>query len=143
MKRDPALTLLSHEHHQALHQALRMKRASEADCAEVSTGVLAFWDEEGAEHFRIEEELLLPALARYLAPEDERVVRVLVDHVWIRERMERMRGGVEAEELQELGARLDDHVRHEERIVFPLIEETLGAEELKELGQRLEAAEAG
>src|SRR5688572_32712496 len=63
-------------------------RSSEADRAEVVAGVLAFWDEEGAKHFRIEEELLLPALARHLPPEDERVVRVLVDHVWIRERME-------------------------------------------------------
>jgi iron-sulfur cluster repair protein YtfE (RIC family) len=143
VKRDPALTPLSHEHHQALHQALRMKRASEEDRVEVADGVLAFWDEEGSDHFRIEEELLLPALARHVAPEDHRVVRVLVDHVWIRERMERMRLGVEAEELRELGTRLDDHVRHEERVLFPLIEETLGADELEELGQRLEAAEAG
>jgi hypothetical protein len=45
--------------------------------------------DHGVRHFRIEEEILLPALATGGDPSDEAVVRVLVDCVWIRERMER------------------------------------------------------
>lgn len=140
MKRDPALVSISHEHHQALFQALRMKRVGEDDRAEVIEGVLGFWRDDGADHFRIEEDLLLPALARHVPPDDERVVRVLVDHVWIRERMERV-ASADLAELRELGERLDAHVRHEERVLFPLIEASLGAEELADLGERVAAAE--
>ena len=141
MKRDPALNPLSHDHHQALFQALRMKRAGEDDVAEVVPGVLEFWRGHGAHHFRIEEEVLLPAFARHRPPDDDRVVRVLVDHVWIRERMGRLEQGATVAELHELGERLDAHVRHEERVLFPAIEEALDAEELVEVGDAVAAAE--
>jgi iron-sulfur cluster repair protein YtfE (RIC family) len=141
VKRDPALTPLSHDHHQALHQALRLKRVGEDDLREVTAGVLEFWREQGALHFRIEEEILLPAFARHADPGDERVVRVLVDHVWIRERMARLESDPSVAELHELGERLDAHVRHEERVLFPAIEEALQAGELAELGEAVAAAE--
>jgi iron-sulfur cluster repair protein YtfE (RIC family) len=141
VKRDPALTPLSHDHHQALHQALRLKRAGEEDLREVTAGALEFWREQGALHFRIEEEILLPAFARHADPGDERVVRVLVDHVWIRERMARLESDPSVAELHELGERLDAHVRHEERVLFPAIEEALQAGELAELGEAVAAAE--
>jgi iron-sulfur cluster repair protein YtfE (RIC family) len=102
VKRDAALTELSRDHHQALYRAMRMKRASEEDRADVREDVLAFWREHGRKHFRIEEELL---------------------------------------QLRELGARLHDHVRHEERVLFPEIEQALNPEELSELANRIAAAE--
>jgi hemerythrin-like domain-containing protein len=120
-----------------------MKRARAENQDEVVEGALEFWHAHGARHFRIEEELLLPAFARHGSPEDESVVRVLVDHVWIRERMQRLdSGGLSAAELNELGERLDAHVRHEERVLFPLIEDLLEDSELLDLGERIEAAEA-
>ena len=142
MKRDPALTTLSHDHHQALFQALRMKRVGEVDRAEVVEGVLTFWVGGGARHFRIEEELLLPAFARHRPPDDDRVVRVLIDHVWIRERIDRATE-LDLAEIRELGERLEKHVRHEERVLFPAIEEALDEGELAALGARIEGAEAG
>jgi hemerythrin-like domain-containing protein len=143
MKRDASLTELSRDHHQALYRAMRMKRASDDDRAEVRDDVLSFWREHGRKHFQVEEEVLLPAYARYGDPGEEAVVRVLTDHVWVRERMDRLeRNELDLGQLRELGQRLDDHVRHEERVLFPRIEEALGAEELAELGARIEAAEA-
>jgi hypothetical protein len=141
VKRDPALSPLSHDHHQALFQAMRMKRAGEEDRDEVIAGVLEFWSGHGALHFRIEEEVLLPAFARHEPPDDERVVRVLVDHVWIRERMGRLESGASVAELRALGERLDDHVRHEERVLFPAIEAALDADELAALGALVADAE--
>lgn len=143
MKRDQSLAELSRDHHRALRGAILMKRATEADRDEVRDAVLAFWTAEGAKHFRIEEDMLLPAYAAKADPGSEAVVRVLVDHVWIRERMERLAAdGLDLEELHQLGQRLDDHVRHEERVLFPLIEEALDTETLAELGRRIAAAEA-
>ncbi|HEX6117037.1 MAG TPA: hemerythrin domain-containing protein [Solirubrobacterales bacterium] len=142
MKRDPALTPLSRDHHQALTQALRLRRAEAADAAEVVDGMLEYWSAHGAHHFRVEEEVLLPPFARHHDPGDERVVRVLVDHVWIRERVGRLGPDSGPDELHELGERLDAHVRHEERVLFPLIESTLPADELERLAADIAAAEA-
>jgi hemerythrin-like domain-containing protein len=143
VKRDPALVELSRDHHQALYAAQRMKRASADDLAAVREDVLGFWSEDGAKHFRIEEEVLLPGFATAGDPGDEAVVRVLVDHVWIRERMARLESGeLELAQVHELGERLEAHVRHEERVLFPLIEGTLATDALAALGSRIAAAEA-
>ena len=122
---------------------MRMKRATQDDLGDVRDGVLEFWAEHGAKHFRIEEELLLPEFATTGDPADDAVVRVLVDHVWIRERMNRLgEDDLALAEVHELGERLDQHVRHEERVLFPLIERALDDETLAALGSRIAAAEA-
>ena len=142
MKREEALQDLSRDHHDALYRALRMKRASESDLEQVSADMLEFWGEHGARHFRIEEEVLLPAFAAHEDPEHPAVVRVLVDHVWIRERMQRLaERDLDVPAVQDLGRRLDAHVRHEERVLFPLIEQSLPDDALAHLGKRIAAAE--
>lgn len=144
MKRDPGLAELSRDHHQALYRAMRLKRATEGDFDELREDVLAFWRDHGAKHFRIEEEILLPAFATNADPGDEAVVRVLVDHVWIRERMGRLAAnGLDLAGLHELGDRLEGHVRHEERVLFPMIEAALESAALETLGRRITEAEAG
>lgn len=121
---------------------MRMKRATDEDLDEVREDVLAFWGEHGARHFRIEEEILLPAFAASSDPGDEAVVRVLVDHVWIRERMNRLTANeLDVGALRELGERLEGHVRHEERVLFPMIEAALEPAALTALGERLAEAE--
>ena len=120
-----------------------MKRATDSDRGEVRAGVLTFWSEQGSKHFRIEEEILLPAFATRGDPGSEAVVRVLVDHVRIRERMERLAAGeLDLSEMHDLGERLEQHVRHEERVLFPLLEEVLEPDALAALGERIAAAEA-
>jgi hypothetical protein len=144
MKRDPGLAELSRDHHQALYRAMRMKRATEGDLTEVRADVLAFWADHGAKHFRIEEEILLPAFAAAADPGDDAVVRVLVDHVWIRERIARLAANeLDLAGLHDLGDRLEGHVRHEERVLFPLIEAALVPAALEGLGRRIAEAEAG
>jgi hemerythrin-like domain-containing protein len=142
MKRDPALVDLSHDHHQALNSAMLMQRASADNLADVRDGALAFWQDHGAKHFRIEEEVLLPGFAAVGNPNDDAVVRVLTDHVWIRERMDRLAADeLDLAGVQELGERLAAHVRHEERVLFPLIERALDPDALASLGRRISAAE--
>ena len=79
VKRSDALSPLSREHHVALEVALRLRRASADDAANVQAGFLTFFDDGGREHFRIEE-LLIPAFARYAGDEDPDVLRVLDEH---------------------------------------------------------------
>ena len=145
MKRHESLVELSRDHHQALFQAMRLKRADQLDPEQVRTGFLDFWHGHGRRHFRIEEELLLPAYARRGDAGREEVVRVLVDHIVIRRQAEEIETGEAPpiETMRDLGERLDAHVRHEERVLFPLIEDALSEEELAELAARIEAAERG
>jgi hemerythrin-like domain-containing protein len=143
MKRDEALQSLSRDHHRALEVALKLRRATGEDAATGRRGFLEFWREHGALHFRVEEDVLLPAVAQRVDSTDPVVVRVLTDHVEIR----RMANDLEATEapdaaeLNALGEALNDHVRHEERVLFPMIEEALTDEELARLAQRVEEAE--
>lgn len=142
-KRDPALVELSRDHHQALVQALRLKRAGSENRATVVGDFLEFWNGHGRRHFVIEEELLLPAMARYCDATDEAIVRVLTDHVEIRRRAGDLERGEEVEPagLNELGELLDAHVRFEERVLFERIQELLPSDELTSLGKAVIAAE--
>ena len=145
MKRHPALQHLSRDHHVALAIALRLSRATEDDAPAVLEAFLAFWREHGARHFRVEEEVLLPAFADHGDPDAGCVADMLVDHVRIRAAAGRLEKASEpsVEALHELGAALERHVRLEEREVFPLIEAAMpqaAAEALAEAVLRAEDA---
>ena len=78
----------------------------------------------------------------------EAVVEMLEDHALIRGLVMRLSdevvgGTVRAETLRELGERLEAHIRLEERVVFPYLEESLPESALEELAARLETKEAG
>ena len=139
------MAVLSREHHVALEMALRLQRASDVDAEAVRSAALEFWHGEGREHFRLEEELLLPLFARHAGAEDADVVRVLVEHLDIRRRIADLETGAPADAaaLNALGVLLRDHVRHEERTLFGRIEDALSASELAALGAGLDAAGGG
>jgi iron-sulfur cluster repair protein YtfE (RIC family) len=48
---------------------------------------------------------------------------------------------VALQRLHDLGTRLHDHIRHEERVLFPLIEEVLPEGELDDLPAALDRAD--
>ncbi|MGN6867032.1 MAG: hemerythrin domain-containing protein [Solirubrobacteraceae bacterium] len=137
MKRHPALAPLSRDHHHALVLAQRLRRAGAQDAGDAAAAFLEHWVEEERLHFRLEEEVLLPAYAAYGDPDHPAVIRTLLDHVRIRRDVERLAGGADPELLHEIGSRLADHVRLEENELFPLVEETLPETALEALGARL------
>ncbi|HET7269529.1 MAG TPA: hemerythrin domain-containing protein [Rubrobacter sp.] len=150
MKRTPELRTLSEDHHHGLVQALRLQRATKVNSAEaVVKGFLDFWQKDTAIHFRKEEEVLLPVMARYGGDlSREPLVEMLEDHARIRGLVmqlsdEALGGNVRLETLHEIGERLQAHIRLEERVVFPLIEESLPEAALTELATRLEVKETG
>ena len=134
MKRSDALAELSRDHHQALFVAQRLIRATDATAEAAHAAFEEFWNRE-RHHFRIEEEILLPSLARHVPADHEAIVRVLTEHVDLRRRA--ADAAADRATLQELGERLRTHVRYEERTLFALVETTLSEEELEELGAAL------
>lgn len=142
MKRSAALSPLSRDHHHGLVAAVKLTRADDDGAAAVAA-FLEYWHAEGRRHFQIEEDLLLPGFARHGAADHPAVVRALVEHVDLRRRAQDLeRGGAPLEALHELGRRLNAHIRAEENVLFPLVEETLPEDELAELGRAIDAAEA-
>lgn len=147
MKRHPDLVELSDDHHQGLVNALRLKKAASgggADPAEAARNFLGFWQEDTSVHFRKEEEVLMPVVARHGGDllEAEPVAEMLVQHARIRGlamqiRDEVGRDDVQPNTLRELGEQLEDHIRLEEREVFPLIEEALPETALNDIAARL------
>ena len=143
VKRASALVRLSRDHHAALVAAQRLRRATAAVSGEAREVFLAFWDGGGARHFRVEEEVLLPAFAGWGDAYEPLVARTLCDHVAIRTRVRALRdtGSAVLADLHALGDVLAAHVRMEERELFPLIERTIPAAELDMVADAVERAE--
>ena len=164
MKRDPALRDLSSDHQQALVQARHLVQAAErtgsgesqamggsrvvgggavsaaSEPVKVARSFLAFWADHTIRHFREEEEVLLPAFARYGDPWEPPVVRMLVEHVQIRRLVSDMAhqlatglGTPSPGTMHALGSLLHSHIRHEEDVLFPLIESIVPPDALLEL----------
>ena len=143
MKRDPALASLSRDHHRALFVAQALRRATAETAGEARTAFLTYWEHHGQAHFRLEEQVLLPSYAGYGDSHHPLVARVLCDHVEIRYRADRLAGEdpPTLDALHRLGLRLAEHVRLEERELFPLIESALPADRLAALAVAMERAE--
>ena len=127
MKRHRSLVPLSHDHHQALVQARRLKRGKESsDPSTVARTFLGFFAEETVRHFREEEELLFPAVLDCPAAR-EPLIQALLQHERLHGLANLLREALDSGRpitpiMQELGDVLVAHVRHEERCLFPLIE---------------------
>lgn len=134
-KRHPALVPLSHDHHEGLIAAQRLKRAAPAyrDCDDATASIILLWERELEFHFRQEEEHLfgletgddLAALIR----------RALDEHAEMRTMVDECRAGAADEELiRRLGSMLERHIRFEERELFPALQEHLSGEALERIG---------
>ena len=82
----------------------------------------AYWAQDGAGHFAIEERVLTAGLLPEEARWPEGVARMTAEHRDL-ERLAALALGGDQEAQAQLGERLDAHVRFEERELFPLLEE--------------------
>ena len=124
MKRDARLRRLSSEHHLALVLARELSRhaASHAADAPVVRDLRGRFDRELEPHFRVEETILLPAL-RALG-DHALAARVEADHSALRAHLAAAERG-DAGHLGLFAERLVEHVRFEERELFPRCEALL------------------
>lgn len=147
MKRSPELRDLSEEHHYGLVAARHLRLAAEGrrPLPETIAEFLETWTAEIQPHFRAEEEILLPEFARSVATEDPLIVRALTEHVALRRAVRDLRDAPEDRRRDlaaEISHALDDHIRFEERVLFPAVEAALAGPALEALGRELKAAAA-
>lgn len=143
MKRHPALQDLARDHHHGLVWAKRLAEAEEGgDPSELADGFLDFWETELSHHFTEEEQVILPVYQRRVElAKDDLVLRMLADHAWFRDAVPALEAKLaQAEEVQatvqEIGERLHEHARMEDRQLFARLEEHLSEEELAEIQER-------
>ncbi len=135
MPRHSNLIPLSHDHHEALLIALRLKKGGPAsghdrlwpaDLDGQVRSLLLFYERELLPHFRLEEEILFPVAAA-LPELKEMVKSLLTQHQKMRDAIAGVTH-IEDEthlrkELADFGMLLEFHIRTEERELFPKLEE--------------------
>ena len=145
INRHESLKPLSRHHMIGLHVALKLKRAgtenSRWSIKEILKDTNEFWNPDGQEHFREEEEILLPAYSCFAnVDEQPEIGEMLLEHVKIRAGMDAVLSAEppSLDQMHELGLLLEAHIRKEERVIFPMIERALPEDKLIELAPYLE-----
>lgn len=143
MKRSDDLRGLSDDHHRALILAKRAKTAA-AECDPEAAKALwsnirQEYDLHLARHFTLEETYLLPALRAVGAT--EWVDRVARDHAALRRYV--LEGQHSDRDLVSFAKLLSDHVRFEERELFPFAEENLAKTDLDRIAQAYKDTDTG
>ena len=133
---------LSRDHHEALIQALWLRRAAGRPPAALR--FLEFHRAELEGHMADEEEVVLPA-AETVDPAG--AARIRQEHAEIRGLAAALAAAVLAGEeiaatMEDLARLLHDHVRYEERVFFMGVQATLPSAALESMGAALEAHRA-
>lgn len=142
MKRHAALADLARDHFHALVCAQNIRKAqTPQELAQAGAEMVKLWNEDLIDHFQEEEEVLLPVLSRYGPPSENPDVRqMLDDHAFLRDGLRRLEAGLAArrdcrELTLQLGRRLDQHARLEDRVIFGFLESTLSDEDLADVAR--------
>jgi iron-sulfur cluster repair protein YtfE (RIC family) len=140
--RAPSLVPLSRDHHEALVQALWLRRA--AGQADAALRFLEYHEAELEGHMADEEDVVLP-VAEPFDPEGS--ARIREEHARIRELTSALgaataSGGEIHATMEALAGVLHDHVRYEERVFFMAVQAAVPPEALDAMGAALEAHRA-
>ena len=139
MKRHEALIPLSREHHGALLLAQVLKsdvpdyKGMPTLPAEKAAYALETFTNTLQPHFKKEELLMQKVMGRN-DDLDKLVAEICSEHIELTEAFQSLNQSQNLERsLHMLGEKLSEHIRKEERILFPLIEESCTAAMLNEL----------
>lgn len=135
VKRNENLIVLSHEHHHGLVFCSRLKKANKTDDITLKRFVKDFWDNHLSGHFKSEENILLPYLV-----DGEITKRFILEHEQIRDLTKEIIEEKQStkEHSLKLGELIKNHIRFEERTMFPWLEnEALTAKQLAIVGKKL------
>jgi tellurite methyltransferase len=141
VKRHPGLASLSRDHHHALVFARQARQwLSEATPAERIAELRRRFDTELAPHFAVEEHELVGRTLAGPEPLASLAAHVVADHDALRAMLASLQPVSLGSQCEAFGARLEEHVRFEEREWFPALEEHLGGDALTRLAAVLRPA---
>ena len=137
VKRDENIKRLSREHHFSLLFCWKIRKGLKTDVAteRIRKYVQYFWQQHLQPHFREEEKI-------FFAPIKDRLVqRAINEHKYIKQQIEDLAnysGNNERKSLAKIADMVYEHVRYEERDLFPHLERKLSKEQLENIGEQIE-----
>jgi len=135
LKRNENIVILSREHHLGLLFAWKLRQGLKAGIApeRMEKYIAYFWDTHLMEHFREEESLLFNGI------QHELVEKGLQQHIAIKALFQSLlaenKGNSEKYSL--LADLVSDHIRFEERELFPYLESVIPSDQLSSIGEEL------
>jgi hemerythrin-like domain-containing protein len=135
IKRNKHIVLLSKDHHLALLFCWKIRQGLQigVEPGRMKNYVGYFWNHHMLEHFREEEEILFAPV------QDPMIGKAMEDHQIIAAMVGSITSG-ETESIdafKSLADAVDNHVRYEERELFPQLEKILSEEQLNTIGHQL------
>ncbi len=140
MKRDSNLQTLSWEHHDGLVLVFRIDRGlkNRTKAGIIRLYLLHAWEVDLTHHFWQEEEIL-PAILEQSEEGKFFLARMLKDHKDFEKRISVLNRETSKlkENLEIFAQKLNDHIRFEERQLFPFIERNANENEINRIGMFL------
>ncbi len=136
IKRNENIVKLSKDHHASLMFCWKLRQGIKhhVDEKRMIVYVKYFWDQHFSEHFREEEDILFAPL------QDDLVNKAIADHRQVQTLIKTLSepgAGDFYATLARLADVVDEHVRYEERVLFPHLEKELSQSKLEEIGKQL------
>ena len=133
MKRDKKIIPLSQDHHFGLLSGWKIKQGIKKNISyeRIKNYINYHWDNSQSFHFDEEEKILFPY------SDDELTQRALDEHKEIRELLKTLNEVEDFELLTLYADKVTEHIRFEERVLFPHLENILTEEQLAEVGKKL------
>ncbi len=146
MKRHPSLAPLSRQHHGALILAQLLKKAAPAykglptDIKGKAAYAIQFYNNELLQHFAAEEEIIIKKIKGINPELDLLSKEILEEHEALGILFTSISNhGDMATYLDEVGVALENHIRKEERVFFPMVQDRCSETLLSEIAQALNA----
>jgi len=137
IKRNEHIVKLSKDHHFTLLFCWKIRNGLKVDVepVRITKYVQYFWQHHMQPHFREEETILFSPV------QDAIVQKALDEHLNILHQIEALNAAVNttSDQLTTLADTVDNHVRYEEREVFPHLEKVLTDEQLETIEKQIAA----
>jgi hemerythrin-like domain-containing protein len=136
MKRHESIAALSRDHHFGLLFCWKLRQGikKQVPPERMQPYVKYFWENHLQQHFEEEETLLFNLLNDHL------IEQAMSEHKYIEQLVDAIvyAASVQQDQLNVLADKLDNHIRFEERTLFPHMEAALSREKLAVLAVRLQ-----
>lgn len=131
IKRSKELAPLSREHHDGLLFAWKIKQglANGTPVETLCNYTRWFWSNHIKPHFKDEEKVLV----KFLPTDNSLVQQMIKEHAQIRDLVISLDKKPDSNSLKTLSEFINNHIRFEERDLFPYAEKTLTPEQLNEV----------
>ncbi|HEY0354719.1 MAG TPA: hemerythrin domain-containing protein [Flavisolibacter sp.] len=133
IKRSRQLTPLSKDHHEGLLLVWKIRQGlrNQTEKQLIADYIKWFWKKDLEEHFREEEEILAP----YLKGND--MIKRMFDEHAVIQSLINSNDLSDEKQLNRLADLVNDHIRFEERELFPLAEKLIPEEDLDKIESQL------